>query len=597
MQLQSACDLIEGKSFGGRRTFATDKAMLMSTLVRLIGSLRANLDKKMISQAESGYADLKSEFKDSLFGILGSFQKEEITAATLETMWRSEIKGAWEKAYLFGVRSVGNPFGIWEEDKSWLKGAEAEEYGYLGKFVDDIEANALTMGIEDRLGMYSETLDGVFNHGKIDGSPEFVEITWLLREAKHCDDCIRFAAGSPYTKKTLPAVPRDGTSKCLSYCRCELRFEYAEGKPKPEVYTIKGPKAMVAPAGFRLPSGVERDKLGQMSAEVDRLRGLIGISKGDVKKELIQQRRDLNAELIDYMEKHKVYYVPFGQVQKVRFIESLAEDASKLLFEGGPGSGHFGHKGRPGMRGGSLPGGSVAAHGEVRSSQMATWLKSEVIGKGVKLNPGEASTLLRSQFPGQPDERYVRAVLKAGLVLAEPISKPKMEVSSAGDMSRVTAYFEKKRILISGDDKDKEHIIATLARVPQTNLEDSGLRSITVMKSYKELNELYRMRAGDQAKLSMCDGFYDRNGGDMALGPRPISNTILHEFGHSLLKRRVWMSAVWAYNASQGKVTRYGATDKKEGFAEAYSMYVLNKERLRRRAPKIFEVMEKKVFV
>jgi len=48
--LQSACSLMEGKSFGGRRTFASDKAILMSTLVRLIGSLKENLDRKMIAK-------------------------------------------------------------------------------------------------------------------------------------------------------------------------------------------------------------------------------------------------------------------------------------------------------------------------------------------------------------------------------------------------------------------------------------------------------------------------------------------------------------------------------------------------------------------
>ena len=218
MNLQTACNLTEGKSFGGRRTFANEKAILMSTLVRLIGSLRTNLDKRMIAQAVSDYDGLKEEFKDALFGILGSFQKREITTEVMETLWHSEIKDAWEKAYGLGVRSVGNPFGIWEQDKTWLKGAEAEEFGYLGKFVEDIKQNALVMGIEDRLSMYTETLDGVFHHGQVEGSPEFVKIHWILREARHCDSCIRFAAGSPYTKKTLPATPRDGTSRCLSNC-------------------------------------------------------------------------------------------------------------------------------------------------------------------------------------------------------------------------------------------------------------------------------------------------------------------------------------------------------------------------------------------
>lgn len=235
LTLQIACNLTEGKSYGGRRVFASEKSILMSTLVRLIGSLKSNLDQKMMREAEKGYEALKDEFREAMFGILSAYQRGEITDEVLEQMWRAEIKDAWEKAYRFGVRSVGNPFGVWEEDESWLKGAEREEFGYLGKFVEDIKKNELVMSLEDRLDMYIETLDGVYFHGKVDGSPEFVKIHWILRESKHCDDCIRFAAGSPYTKKTLPAVPRDGTSRCMA---SKFTSVYTDKGWKP-IYKIK----------------------------------------------------------------------------------------------------------------------------------------------------------------------------------------------------------------------------------------------------------------------------------------------------------------------------------------------------------------------
>ncbi|MEM3112782.1 MAG: GNAT family N-acetyltransferase [Candidatus Anstonellales archaeon] len=309
----------------------------------------------MMREAEKGYEALKDEFREAMFGILSAYQRGEITDEVLEQMWRAEIKDAWEKAYRFGVRSVGNPFGVWEEDESWLKGAEREEFGYLGKFVEDIKKNELVMSLEDRLDMYIETLDGVYFHGKVDGSPEFVKIHWILREAKHCNTCLRFAAGSPYTKKSLPAVPRDGTSECLSFCKCELRFEYAEQKPEPEAFVIKGPKPVIPPEGYRLPTRKEADKLAAMDAEIDRLRELIKVTTGDVKKELIRQRRDLNNKAIEFMEKHRIYWVPGMQTQKIKFVESIIDDVKKeLLIEGGPGSGHWGHKGRPGMRGGSI---------------------------------------------------------------------------------------------------------------------------------------------------------------------------------------------------------------------------------------------------
>lgn len=590
MNLQSG-NLTEGKSFGGRRTFASEKSILMSTLVRLIGSLRANLDKKMITQAVKDYGDLKEEFKDTLFGILGSYQRGEITDEVLESMWRSEIRGSWDKAYALGVRSVGNPFGVWEQDKSWLKGAETEEFGYLGKFVDDIRNKELVMGIEDRLDMYIETLDGVFNHGKVDGSPEFVRIDWILREARHCNDCIRFAAGSPYTKKTLPAVPRDGTSRCLSGCQCELRFSYVEEKPGPEMYIIKGPKVMAPPSGYRLPSDKESDRLGAMYSEIERLRGLIQATNGDVKKELIVQRRDINAVMIDFMERHKIYWVPGGQVQKVKFVESIADEVKKeLLLEGGPGSGNWGHKGRPGHRGGSLGGGGISGHQMVRSSQMADWLKSEMVGQGKKFGPGEAVALVRNKFPGQHEERYGRAVLKAGLIGFPATKAYKGGYGLTPD--KVKKILDLKRILVSGSDAEKKFVHETLAMLPEKHLTGVDIKVITFLKNKAEVTDLANLRAG-RKRWSNVDGFHDSVSGEIVLAHGVSRSTFLHEFGHPYKDVAGVSHTVWVGNASKGRITRYGAKSPGEAFSEGYAMYVLDRGRLERKAPKIAKIYDK----
>ena len=47
-----------------------------------------------------------------------------------------------------------------------------------------------------------------------------------------------------------------------------------------------------------------------------------------------------------------------------KLVESILSEVKAELFEGGSGSGNWGHKGRPGKRGGSLPtkGKSIMAH-------------------------------------------------------------------------------------------------------------------------------------------------------------------------------------------------------------------------------------------
>ena len=594
MSLQLACNLTEGKSFGGRRTFATDKAILMSTLVRLVGSLKANLDKKMIAQAVADYDSLKEEFKVALFGILGSYQRGEIKAEVMEEMWRSEIRNTWEKAYGLGIRSVGNPFGVWEQDKTWLKGAEAEEFGYLGKFAEDIKKNELAMGIEDRLGMYVETLDSVYFHGQVEGSPEFVKIIWHLRDSKHCNDCIKLAAGSPYTKTTLPTVPRSGDSRCLSNCKCFLEFKYADEKPAPELYVIKGSKPIVPPEGYRLPSDKERDKLGQMSSEIDRLRGLISATSGDQKKELIRMRRDLNADLIDFMEKHKIYYVPGGQVQKVKFVESIADEVKKeLLLEGGPGSGHFGHKGRPGKRGGSLPGGGVVGHGVAGSNQMAGWLKAEAVGRGKKFGPGEAIAVLKNKFPGQSEERYARALAKTGLVTMPAVEKmaPRQKLSA----NEVAGILKGKGIKIEGANaEEKKQLFSILAEIPKGHLERSGVNEIWITGDIENCTSIYEDLSGEILTSGAIDGFYMHSKGIMAVSDANGRYAVMHEFAHSLESMAGKVKGdVWRANASTGKISRYGANKPSEGWAEGYAMFLTAPQRLKRKAPEIYAIYEK----
>jgi hypothetical protein len=69
---------------------------------------------------------------------------------------------------------------------------------------------------------------------------------------------------------------------------------------------------------------------------------------------------------------------------------SIASDVTKDLFEGGPGSGNWGHKGRPGHRGGSLPGGGKG-----------TGISAHVTGSDVKFLEGEKVRINYGEHKGK----------------------------------------------------------------------------------------------------------------------------------------------------------------------------------------------------
>lgn len=304
-------ELTEGKSYDTRRVFSDEKSILMNTLTQLVGSLKGNLDQQLIKDSIEAYDSLKGEFRDALMGILQSYQDGEITIDQFKKMVQAEIRNGWAEAYQHGVGSVGNPFGVYDEDLSWLKGARAEEYKYLSSFADDLDSGEGTMDYETRMGMYAKSLDGIFHHGQVEGSPDNVEIWWDLNDDQPCPDCEDFAAGSPYTKDTLVSVPRGGDSVCLSHCLCTLRFVYTDEAPRREVaMKIAEPKGLRVPEGYQLPTWEEYEYMSRLSTEIDRLRGLRDATSGVKQREFAIQRRDVNQELIDYMEKNKLYYVP-----------------------------------------------------------------------------------------------------------------------------------------------------------------------------------------------------------------------------------------------------------------------------------------------
>jgi hypothetical protein len=103
---------------------------------------------------------------------------------------------------------------------------------------------------------------------------------------------------------------------------------------------------------------------------------------------------------------------------------ALIKDMAAEILEGGAGSGNWGHKGRPGHRGGSLGGGGgggISAHvagGERRiySRDMAIAIKRKKIGSA-----DQAMEFIKKKFPGQPEDRYARALQKADL--SQAVSK------------------------------------------------------------------------------------------------------------------------------------------------------------------------------
>ena len=117
---------------------------------------------------------------------------------------------------------------------------------------------------------------------------------------------------------------------------------------------------------------------------------------------------------------------------------------------------------------------------------------------------------------------------------------------------------------------------------------------------------MYRESAGPKAKkdyLVLYDkGAYDKQG---QLDPRVMSNTVIHEISHSLddeqpgffqdwLKLSGWFqeNGAWYPTRDLGFVNDYARRHPKEDFAESFTLYVMDPDRLRVMSPEKYFFME-----
>lgn len=144
----------------------------------------------------------------------------------------SVMKPAWKEVFEAGVRAsgmrgTGSTDGpvvkLSQDDQKWLRSAMAHEMRFLNGFTTAVEEGTWKMPLPRRVDMYAKTLEAFYDSARVIGLPATVTIHWTgENDERTCVGCKYLFEHSPYTKKTLPTVPRAGMTPCLSNCRDKL---------------------------------------------------------------------------------------------------------------------------------------------------------------------------------------------------------------------------------------------------------------------------------------------------------------------------------------------------------------------------------------
>lgn len=142
------------------------------------------------------------------------------------------MKPAWKEVFEAGVRSTGikgtnSKTGpvvrLDPEDEKWLRSAMQHEMRFLNGFINAVEEGSYKMPLPRRVRMYARTLEAFYDSARVIGLPATVVLHWKGKnDERTCVGCKYMFENGPYTKKTLPTVPRAGMTPCLSNCRDKL---------------------------------------------------------------------------------------------------------------------------------------------------------------------------------------------------------------------------------------------------------------------------------------------------------------------------------------------------------------------------------------
>src|ERR1035437_7260862 len=148
----------------------------------------------------------------------------------------------YKKAYFLGLKSSGAGISqsytqllfkdssdplVYAAEERWSQTSATAEMKFWGKFLGDItQKKAFRTTMSDRIKMYSQSLEGHYNAGRVAGSPNHSIVYWTMDKRTHvtCPECEWLASNSPYSKENMVTTPKAGLCSCLFNCRCTLKI-------------------------------------------------------------------------------------------------------------------------------------------------------------------------------------------------------------------------------------------------------------------------------------------------------------------------------------------------------------------------------------
>jgi hypothetical protein len=247
--LEAAGEIVEGKAIGTAREMDLILAKDFSQIKGADPKEFAHERKVGQTVGRRALKQAQNEARADLLGLIGDYHAGKLNAKEFKKQAGKKMKKAWKRVYLAGIRAGGTT-GRGQgrgakplvdlhptHDTKFMKGAMTHEMRFLNKFVEAVVDETWKMPLERRVEMYVDALTSFYENARVISLPLTSVIYWTgPDDKKTCPSCEYLFENNPYTKLTLPTVPRSGATICLTNCRDRL-FVRRESPEKAEKVT------------------------------------------------------------------------------------------------------------------------------------------------------------------------------------------------------------------------------------------------------------------------------------------------------------------------------------------------------------------------
>jgi hypothetical protein len=196
------------------------------------GTTRFHLRSAATNTARD-FAPVEEQARKDIGRLLDQWLRGRVSYDDIQLQSARAWRGVYEQLRDLGRKASGldrlapGEHHVTHDEETWFRDAVREELRYWHVFLEDVN-DGRTVGdrVWQRFDAYVKALRFMYDASRTLAIPEHNTLIYWMGPKKDdptiCSGCLYMIERSPFPKEVMPAVPRDGSTRCLTNCRHKI---------------------------------------------------------------------------------------------------------------------------------------------------------------------------------------------------------------------------------------------------------------------------------------------------------------------------------------------------------------------------------------